>query len=206
MSWRPCLPHAMAVGASDVHEQKKPWVPLMLEASYRPSGWLGIMCVHAAMQTGRRGLTVPAHSLAAAVAAGARRLGSRLYFEFTGAALGDSAAWEGLADGVAVEVRRHGAPPPPNPQSAATAPAAPTTAVAEHDVGEAAPSPATAQEPAALAAPRPERGLAAPAGVSVQSVHVDNTANHTNNSTNKLNTINQNTNTNNTGNTSILLL
>ena len=30
--------------AADVHEQKKPWVPLMLEASYRPSGWLGIMC------------------------------------------------------------------------------------------------------------------------------------------------------------------
>ena len=133
--------------------------------------------------------------------AGARRLGSRLYFEFTGAALGDSAAWEGLADSVAVEVQRHGAPPPPNPQSAATAPAALTTAVAEHDVGEAAPSPATTQEPAALAAPRPARGLAAPAGVSV---HVDNTANHTNNSMNN-NAINQNTNTN-TGNTSILLL
>ena len=30
---------------ADVHEQKKAWVPLMLEASYRPSGWLGIMCV-----------------------------------------------------------------------------------------------------------------------------------------------------------------
>ena len=132
------------------------------------------------------------------MAAGARRLGSRLYFEFTGAALGDSAAWEGLADSVALEVRRHGAPTPPNPQPAATAPAALTTAVAEHDVGEAAPSPATAQEPAALAAPRPARGLAAPAGVSVQSVHVDNrTANHTNN--------NAITNTN-TGNTSILLL
>ena len=31
--------------ASDVHEQRKPWVPLMLEEAYRPSGWLGIMCV-----------------------------------------------------------------------------------------------------------------------------------------------------------------
>ena len=30
---------------TDVHEQKKAWVPLILEASYRPSGWLGIMCV-----------------------------------------------------------------------------------------------------------------------------------------------------------------
>ena len=28
-----------------VHEQRKPWVPLMLEASYKPTGWLGIMCV-----------------------------------------------------------------------------------------------------------------------------------------------------------------
>ena len=28
-----------------VHEQRKAWVPLMMEASYRPSGWLGIMCV-----------------------------------------------------------------------------------------------------------------------------------------------------------------
>ena len=32
-------------GTADVHEQAKPWVPLMLAASYRPSGWLGIMCV-----------------------------------------------------------------------------------------------------------------------------------------------------------------
>ena len=45
---RACLTHPMAVGASDVHEQKKPWVPLMLQPSYRPSGWLGIMCVPAA--------------------------------------------------------------------------------------------------------------------------------------------------------------
>ena len=31
--------------STDVHEQKKAWVPLILEAAYRPSGWLGIMCV-----------------------------------------------------------------------------------------------------------------------------------------------------------------
>ena len=41
------------VRAADVHEQKKPWVPLMLEDSYRPSGWLGIMCVAAACHTHR---------------------------------------------------------------------------------------------------------------------------------------------------------
>ena len=40
--------------STDVHEQKKAWVPLMLEASYRPSGWLGIMCVPT---HGRLGLT-----------------------------------------------------------------------------------------------------------------------------------------------------
>ena len=28
---------------ADVHEQHKSWVPLMLEPSYRPNGWLGIM-------------------------------------------------------------------------------------------------------------------------------------------------------------------
>merc|ERR1719272_908109 len=83
-----------------VHEQKKPWVPLMLEASYKPSGWLGIM------------------------------LGSRLYYEFTAAVLGDGAAWERLADNVAVEVRRHGAPAP-TPASPQAAPPAPAEAVGE---------------------------------------------------------------------------
>ena len=60
-----------------VHEQRKAWVPLMLEASYRPTGWLGIM------------------------------LGSRLYYEFTETALAEHANWERLADSVALEVRRH---------------------------------------------------------------------------------------------------
>ena len=49
----------------------------MLEASYRPTGWLGIM------------------------------LGSRVYYEITTTALGDEARWERLADSVAAEVRRH---------------------------------------------------------------------------------------------------
>ena len=40
----------------------------------------------------------------------ARRLGSRLYYEFTSAVLADSVGWERLVDSVAVEVRRHGAP------------------------------------------------------------------------------------------------
>ena len=72
------------VRAADVHEQRKPWVPLILEASYRPKGWLGIM------------------------------LGSRLYFEFTEAALSNGEDWERVADGVAAwragaELGAHGA-------------------------------------------------------------------------------------------------
>ena len=35
----PCVTHL-----TDVHEQRKSWVPLMLEVAYKPSGWLGIMC------------------------------------------------------------------------------------------------------------------------------------------------------------------
>ena len=56
----------------------------MLEPSYRPKGWLCIM------------------------------LGSRLYYEFTEAALGNDEDWERVADSVAREVRRHGAPPAGN--------------------------------------------------------------------------------------------
>ena len=39
-------------------------------------------------------------------------LGSRLYYEFTEAALSSGEDWERVADGVAQEVRRHGAPAP----------------------------------------------------------------------------------------------
>ena len=231
---------SLSAGSSDVHEQKKPWVPLMLEASYRPSGWLGIMCVPAAGQwppcawhpilhtrsrrvalsaalrnerahhpwglcsrglgclcqreIQRRSLCVvpvlaPAVGTIHFTIRAAYRLGSRLYFEFTAAALGDGAAWEGLADGVAVEVRRHGAPAPADPQSAPPAPAA--TAVTAHDgsrepsAGEFAPPPVMALAPTSLAAPTPGRGGGAPAGVSVNSVHVDNrTTNHTNTNSN----------------------
>ena len=35
-----------------------------------------------------------------------RRLGSRLFYDFAGKALGDATSWERLADSVAVEVRR----------------------------------------------------------------------------------------------------
>ena len=83
-----------------VHEQRKAWVPLMLEKSYRPTGWLGIM------------------------------LGSRLYYEFTEAALAEHANWERLADSVALEVRRHGAPAPHSPAPTVVA-AAPGNAVVE---------------------------------------------------------------------------
>ena len=128
------------------------------------------------------------------MAAVARRLGSRLYFEFTAAALGDGAAWEGLADGVAVEVRRHGAPASADPQS--SPPASAATAVAAHDgsrepsAGEAAPTPVMALSPTSLAAPTATRGGGASAGVSVKSVHVDNrTTNHTNTNTNTNNNI-----------------
>ena len=117
---------------------------------------------------------------------GARRLGSRLYFEFTGAALDDGAAWEGLADGVAVEVRRHGAPAPAVRPSAPTAPAVRAEVAVLGGVGAAAPVPTAMVE-----APVPARGDAAPAGVGASSiVHVDN------------HNIINNTNNNNSGNTS----
>ena len=129
---------------------------------------------------------------------GARRLGSRLYFEFTGAALDDGAAWEGLADGVAVEVRRHGAPPPSIPQPVAMAPAAPVEAAAQDGEVDATVSPAKALAPAALAPRSPTHGVAAPAGVGASSVvNVDNTVNHNNSM------ITNNSSNNNNGNTTL---
>ena len=125
-----------------------------------------------------------------------RRLGSRLYFEFTAAALSDGAAWEGLADGVAVEVRRHGAP---------TAPA-PAEAAAHGVVGEVAAPPTMVPAPAALAAAAPPavREVSAPgaAGGVSSVVHIDNSnsSRYANNSTTSW------SNTSNNGNTSIVLL
>ena len=94
--------------AADVHEQRKPWVPLILEPSYRPNGWLGIM------------------------------LGSRLYYEFTATVLSDATLWERLNDSVAAEVRRHGAPPPSSgPMAHAVAKAAPQEAAGKAAAAQA---------------------------------------------------------------------
>ena len=143
-----------------MHEQRKPWVPLILEAAYRPKGWLGIM------------------------------LGSRLYYEFTEAVLGSGEDWERIADSVAQEVRRHGAPPP---TAQAAVEARPQGAM-DADVAAVAHA-----APKGTAVARPlQRMRDAAAGVSVSSV-TTNANIHNNNS-------NSSTNTNNSGNTSIVLL
>ena len=198
-NFSPCSP---AVGLPDVHEQKKPWVPLMLEASYRPSGWLGIMYVPTACRVCLQLRLTPSQALRGGNCGGAHRLGSRLYFEFTATALSEGAAWEGLADGVAVEVRRHGAPPAVSiPQSAVAAAAA---------EGEAAPPAARVLAPAALApplrtpSPPPPRGVAAPTDVGVSSVvHV---VHNTSVNNNPSNTTTINANFGNTTTSSIVLL
>ena len=137
--------------SADVHEQRRPWVPLMLETSYRPNGWLGIM------------------------------LGSRLYYEFTEAALSNAAEWERVADSVSQEVRRHGAPPPsfeaaadPMPQEGVVTAAAAAVPVS---VAPAAPFREAVRSP-------PVREGAA--GVSVSVVH---NTNHISNNSNIGNTI-----------------
>ena len=146
--------------AADVHEQRRPWVPLMLEPSYRPNGWLGIM------------------------------LGSRLYYEFTEAVLSNGEDWERVADSVAQEVRRHGAPPSAGPTAQAVVGSKPQEAA---DVAAAA--------VAAPAVPRGSAGVGphllceAAGGVTVSSF-TTNTNIHNNNSS----TIHNN------NNTSIILL
>ena len=88
--------------------------------------------------------------------------------------LGDGAAWERLADSVAVEVRRHGAPAPA-PASPQAAPPAPAEAV-----GESVPLRAVMQSPAALAVQVPlpppplPRDIAAPPVAASTVVHIDN--------------------------------
>ena len=120
------------------------------------------------------------------------RLGSRLYYDFTGQALGDATRWERLADSVAVEVRRH-------------APAATPVAVAS------ATPPQTTQGGGVVAAPKPTalpvvtepRGQVqvapASAGGATPSVSVSNIVN---NSTNFNNSNSNNSNIN----TSIVLM
>ena len=160
--------------AADVHEQRKPWVPLMMELSYRPKGWLGIM------------------------------LGSRLYYEFTEAALGNDEDWERVADSVAREVRRHGAP---LPSAGAAAQAVVETASPQEAVDDAVPAVVDSAVPTGLAAMRPAPTREAAGGVSVSSVaHIS--SNHASNySTTDSNNINNSSNiVNNIGSTSIVLL
>ena len=160
--------------AADVHEQRKPWVPLMMEPSYRPNGWLGIM------------------------------LGSRLYYEFTEAALGNDEDWERVADSVAREVRQHGAPlPSDSPAAQAVA----ETASPQEAVDDAAPAVVVASAvPTGLAAVRPAPTREAAGGVSVSSVaHIS--SNHASNYSTTDRSVNNNFNNNiNIGNASIVLL
>ena len=158
--------------AADVHEQRKPWVPLMLEPSYRPKGWLGIM------------------------------LGSRLYYEFTEAALGNGEDWERVADSVAREVRRHGAPlPSAGPAAQAVAKEArPQEAVDDAMAAAPGAAPAVPTGPG-LAAVRPASAREAAGGVSVAH-NSYNASNY-----NSVSTTTTTTNNGNTGNTvSIVLL
>ena len=125
----------------------------------------------------------------------AHRLGSRLYYEFVSTALGDDVAWERLADSVAVEVRRHGAPSPASRRAAPAATVGPAAQVTAQDgVGEATVAPAMVLAPTALAAAAAARGVAGAAGAGMSSVvHVDN---RNNSVTNTSNTSNSNSNSN----------
>ena len=150
---------------ADLHEQRKPWVPLMLEAAYRPKGWLGIM------------------------------LGSRLYYEFTGAALSTVEEWERVADGVSQEVRRQGAPPPSSHAQAAEARPKDSVEVA------AAVAPAVPTwDATAAGGPRAPPMREATVGVRVSSVVLNS------NATNNYSNSNSNSNIGNIGNTSIVLM
>ena len=139
----------------------------MLEAAYRPKGWLGIM------------------------------LGSRLYYEFTEAALSNGEDWERVADGVAQEVRRHGAPAPiSGPMAQAVAEGArPQDAV---DVAAAA-APAVPKGVVTVG-PAPTREAAG--GVNVHASSVAHRSNITISSSNTNNSIGNIA----IGNTSIVLL
>ena len=119
-------------------------------------------------------------------------LGSRLYYEFTEAALSNAAEWERVADGVSQEVRRHGAPPP---SSEAAAKAVDVAVV----VAPAAPG-VPVRAAAAVVESLPLSDVAA--GVSVSSVvHNSNATRYSNSISNS----NNNSNNNNSV-TSIVLL
>ena len=120
-------------------------------------------------------------------------------FELTAAALRDDAAWDSLADSVAVEVRRNGASAPVNPQSAPTAPIAAARSRSR-------------RRARGCAASRDESGTGSTRGAAAcawagrpggrereqNSVHVDNR-----NSVNRYNT--NNSNFGNSSNTIVLL-
>ena len=137
-----------------------------------------------------------------------RRLGSRLYYEFTEAALSSEAEWERLTDSVAVEVRRHGAPAPSS--ASPTTEAGAGKAVTQASGGKpAAPSAKAAVVPApaktvAGAAPvlAPVREVATPS-VGVSSV-VHTTVN--NNNINSNNSTNSTNNSNNSCDTILVLM
>ena len=116
-----------------------------------------------------------------------RRLGSRLYYEFMEAALTDGAAWGRLADSVAVEVRRHGAPRP-TPSSPASQQATAVEAVPPGAEGKAA----AAQS---VAAAVPAMRHAAALGVGGSSV-VHTTITSSSNTNNSNNSVNNNTRSN----------
>ena len=136
---------------------------------------------------------------------GAHRLGSRLYYEFTATALGSAAGWERVADSVAVEVRRHGAPPP-LPQAKAPADVEATRTVPQDAVdglvASAAPTSPTVTAaglaPSGRLVPSGRLALSREAAAGVSVVH-----NHSNSSTNIVN--NSNANINNNGNSSIVV-
>ena len=134
-----------------------------------------------------------------------RRLGSRLYFEFTAKALGDAAEWERVAVGMAQEVRRHGAPLPSSAAQAGAEAIPHQQAVGAVAVAAAAATVAAAVPKGSVAVGPPPTSEAA-AGVSVRSV----AHNHCSSATiyankNKSTTI-TNSNTNNIVNTSIMLM
>ena len=152
-----------------MHEQRKPWVPLILEASYRPNGWLGIM------------------------------LGSRMYYEFTEAALSTAQEWERVANGVSQEVRRHGSPPPSSEVAAEARP---------HEAVVAA-SPAGASAAAAPDVPTREVSAAvrqAAAGVNVSSAVHSNLRTAANYNISNSSNDHISSSNSNIGNTSIVLL
>ena len=117
-----------------------------------------------------------------------RRLGSRLYYEFTATVLADDSAWESLADRVAAEVRRQGAP---------AAPAAATVRGDVEEVAAAVVAPAKHATAAAQSAVHSPARDGAATGVSVISVN-----NHKSNTTNNANANTTINSLSNVGNTS----